>query len=1034
MPSNGKSKSPSPGKKSPGGAGSISPQQQEGSTPLLGGPARSDAPSSWGETPTDQSLFGRRKFFHNGPVSSPDGEKSSNTPGQPAPSGRGGRTCSCDKAGYARFISWVQDVMDGDEGFEKPCISTRMVCALCCLGVGAIIYLVYATGSDAVGAQAAAFSGTVASMIGLAWSSFVALFGDAGSTVESIGGWVVGAGAALIAAPQALLGLVSGGSGSAVDASALMVWMTESDAEVCPDGLVILGPAPSRFETLKYLLLLVYSFVGVAIGADLFMDAIEYITSQEVDTVVQLPGGKSKTLTAKVWNATVANLSLMALGSSAPEILLSVIEICGTGFHAGELGPSTIVGSAAFNLMIISAVCVGALPAGEGRYVCQTTVFGITSFASVFAYVWLLLILMVWTPNFVTPAEGLATLFFFPILVVIAYKADVGDLVPQWLASCCCSAASSAKSGASHILGTQGAQRQVIVSGSVGVEAYVAHSKAYYRMNAVRDATGGQSVDERAKRRERAPLWAATATSKARANLTVDVVNCEFEIGSSETTVQFTDKYAEVEVFRSGATTDLAYVHYSVTLGRSAGEAGAKAVAAEGRVTFEPTQQKAVLKIAILEQDVTLARQASAAFQEGITAGKKPKPLAPMFHVKIEKPSRGTQVVGCTHAAVYVVGDESPGVLSLPVERIIVKEDAGKATVTLKREYGSKGTISCRVTTKDGRAVAPADYLALDTVVTFKPGQTEAKVDVTIVEDNHFEGDEDFTLIFSEATGGAKFHPDCNGGPVRAIAQVVVECDDHSDACSYVLVRCCGFNFDAFQMVMSAWYLQFEEAITYDDEDGSLVGYAMALPWKLAFAFAPPPACLGGWACFFVALTFIGALTAVIGDLAGHLGCCIGIDKPITAITFVAIGTSLPDTFASMKAAKEEQYADASLGNITGSNSVNVFLGLGLPWAIAALYWTYFATDEAAWRARYSSEDWFEKGTPIGFAVPAGDLSFTVLVFSCCACATLGILFLRRAVFGVELGGPAPWAGITSVTFGLLWCVYIGACIWRSSQ
>lgn len=30
-----------------------------------------------------------------------------------------------------------------------------------------------------------------------------------------------------------------------------------------------------------------------------------------------------------VWNPTVANLTLMALGSSAPEILLSIIEIVG---------------------------------------------------------------------------------------------------------------------------------------------------------------------------------------------------------------------------------------------------------------------------------------------------------------------------------------------------------------------------------------------------------------------------------------------------------------------------------------------------------------------------------------------------------------------------------------------------------------------------------------------------------------------------------------------------------------------------------
>jgi solute carrier family 8 (sodium/calcium exchanger) len=52
------------------------------------------------------------------------------------------------------------------------------------------------------------------------------------------------------------------------------------------------------------------------------------------------------------------------------------------------------------------------------------------------------------------------------------------------------------------------------------------------------------------------------------------------------------------------------------------------------------------------------------------------------------------------------------------------------------------------------------------------------------------------------------------------------------------------------------------------------------------------------------------------------------------------MGTSLPDTFASKIAAKGDKTADNAIGNITGSNSVNVFLGLGLPWVIAAIYWT----------------------------------------------------------------------------------------------
>ena len=60
--------------------------------------------------------------------------------------------------------------------------------------------------------------------------------------------------------------------------------------------------------------------------------------------------------------------------------------------------------------------------------------------------------------------------------------------------------------------------------------------------------------------------------------------------------------------------------------------------------------------------------------------------------------------------------------------------------------------------------------------------------------------------------------------------------------------------------------------------------------------------------------------------------------RTFSAITFVALGTSLPDTFASKSAAVAERTADNAIGNVTGSNSVNVFLGLGLPWMIASIY------------------------------------------------------------------------------------------------
>ena len=45
------------------------------------------------------------------------------------------------------------------------------------------------------------------------------------------------------------------------------------------------------------------------------------------------------------------------------------------------------------------------------------------------------------------------------------------------------------------------------------------------------------------------------------------------------------------------------------------------------------------------------------------------------------------------------------------------------------------------------------------------------------------------------------------------------------------------------------------------------------------------------------------------------------------------------DTFASKTSAIEDDTADNSVGNVTGSNAVNVFLGIGIAWTMAAVYW-----------------------------------------------------------------------------------------------
>lgn len=126
----------------------------------------------------------------------------------------------------------------------------------------------------------------------------------------------------------------------------------------------------------------------------------------------------------RIWNETVSNLTLMALGSSAPEIMLSVIEVVGNKFEAGDLGPGTIVGSAAFNLFVIIGLCVSVIPDGEVRQIKHLRVFFITASWSVFAYLWLYIIIAVTSPDRVDLWEAILTFVFFPTTVVTAYIAD----------------------------------------------------------------------------------------------------------------------------------------------------------------------------------------------------------------------------------------------------------------------------------------------------------------------------------------------------------------------------------------------------------------------------------------------------------------------------------------------------------------------------------------------------------------------------------------------------------------------------------
>jgi len=228
-----------------------------------------------------------------------------------------------------------------------------------------------------------------------------------------------------------------------------------------------------------------------------------------------------------------------------------------------------------------------------------------------------------------------------------------------------------------------------------------------------------------------------------------------------------------------------------------------------------------------------------------------------------------------------------------------------------------------------------------------------------------------------------------------------------------------------------------------EQAEAGLVDWALhvtSLIFKFMFIAVPPSMLGGGWPRFIISLGMIGFVTALAGDIASLLGCCVGIPDDVTAITLVALGTSLPDTLASKAAAQQDDCADNAIGNITGSNSVNVFMGLGLSWTIGSFYWEQSTLASKEWEehtidGRSFKDRYGDEHPNGGFFVPANTLAFSVSVYLVCALICLSFLRYRHHRYGGELGGPRTAQFIGSFFLFSLWVIYIAAvCIYASSQ
>ena len=385
------------------------------------------------------------------------------------------------------------------------------------------------------------------------------------------------------------------------------------------------------------------------------------------------------------------------------------------------------------------------------------------------------------------------------------------------------------------------------------------------------------------------------------------------------------------------------------------------------------------------------------------------------FYVELYDPVTNLRLLGeDTRTRITILDDDKPGMLVFE-EKKTQRHPANEREchVVVNRIHGTDGKITVKYKTVllgsgDQQAKPGVDFEAVSGELEF--GHQESRKTITIKILDHEFPDEERDEIF-----GLKLY-DADPVAVKiskkdtAIIQIAtdVEKQKQAEALNQLLER---INHEE----QITWGQQFKDACKLHpskNEDGEIEDisgmdaflHILSIGWKVLFACCPPPHWGGGWPCFVTAIAFIGALTAVVGEIAGIMGCVMGLKPGVTAITFVAIGTSLPDTFASMTAARESPNADSAIGNITGSNSVNVFLGLGLPWVIGSIY------------SSKNNET---------FKVPAKGLDLSVVLFLSCCLVGIAILIFRRCTVKGELGGSTAGRAVSCILLMSLWLIYI---------
>lgn len=202
-----------------------------------------------------------------------------------------------------------------------------------------------------------------------------------------------------------------------------------------------------------------------------------------------------------------------------------------------------------------------------------------------------------------------------------------------------------------------------------------------------------------------------------------------------------------ITVNRTGGTDGAVSVNYTLTDINATGGA-----ACGGSVDYVNTGGTVNLANGQASQTFTVGICNDAVFEGNET-----------FNVMLSGATGGATVGMQSSAVVTIIDDEiaMPGTLALSSATYSVGEAGVNATITVNRTSGTDGAVSVNYSFTDGTATGGAicggsvDYGNVGGTVNFANGQSSQTFNIPICNDMAIEGDENFTVTLSGATGGA---------------------------------------------------------------------------------------------------------------------------------------------------------------------------------------------------------------------------------------------------------------------------------------